>query len=752
MTAFDPRKVLALGDVAVAPSPATSGTSLEVLIAQGDLFPNPSVDGAFNVYVAPANAQPTKANTEVIRLTARSTSGGNYVYTIVRAQEGTTARSITVGDKIYQGISDKVLDDIETAINDLESTLNLATNTILGRKTAGSGDVEELTPTDVAEMLKMNTVINLVRDYGLVGDDSTDNTTALQTALDDAVTNGTPILYAPAGIYRIASGLTIDQSGCNGLKILGDISGQDGTVFKCTSTTGDIFTVSNSAQRVEFENIKFTYSSIPTAGYAIKFSDSSYRCWVSNCQFYYCYEGISVLSSTETKISNVEFRYMFGKYIVNFAGANGAGSYGFTIDKMLADNPYPQTYGAYKTWAISTAYSLNDIINVNGCTYQCSQAGTSAGAGSGPSGVPGTTPANAFTTEITDGTAKWKFVSQQIIWIRHDNYAYSLRLNNTYLLNGQVSVMMSDTANTGTSYPMWLYATQLESDHCTGNSILANYGEGIYITNSWIGSSLNANGIAFGVNFRGEASITNSRITYASQYGVLLNGGGHYVLTGNIIGDNSQASSGTYHGVVLGDGVDNVVIVGNKIGDVVGVSGNPQGYGVYLVSNNDNVRVVGNDLSGNVTGEILNGSTGTKLELQGINTHMYTMQLFAPNQATTTDGATIHWATPATTGTAAQMATTIPRSGKIKRVDVNWQAATAGSNENISIYIRKNDTTDTLVQTVGNTNAVKTFSNSSLDIDVTAGDTICMKSVYPTWGTNPANVRQWAIIYIETGI
>ena len=73
---------------------------------------------------------------------------------------------------------------------------------------------------------------------------------------------------------------------------------------------------------------------------------------------------------------------------------------------------------------------------------------------------------------------------------------------------------------------------------------------------------------------------------------------------------------------------------------------------------------------------------------------------------------------------------------------VIWNAmSVAGSNENISIYIRVNDTTDTLIATVGDTNFSKTFYNNALSIAFNGTtDWFCYKIVYPTWAANPTTI------------
>jgi hypothetical protein len=104
--AFDAHANFGVSSVAVAPSPATTGTSLTVATGEGTRFPA----APFNVTLAPAGVLATPANAEIVRVTARS----GDVLTITRAQEGSVARAVVVGDLCVASITAKALQDIET--------------------------------------------------------------------------------------------------------------------------------------------------------------------------------------------------------------------------------------------------------------------------------------------------------------------------------------------------------------------------------------------------------------------------------------------------------------------------------------------------------------------------------------------------------------------------------------------------------------------------------------------------------------
>lgn len=80
--------------VATAPDPATTGTSLVVATAHGVRLPT----APFTACVCPATGGvPTLDNAEFVRVTVKSTD----TLTIVREQEGTSARTIVEGDLIF---------------------------------------------------------------------------------------------------------------------------------------------------------------------------------------------------------------------------------------------------------------------------------------------------------------------------------------------------------------------------------------------------------------------------------------------------------------------------------------------------------------------------------------------------------------------------------------------------------------------------------------------------------------------------
>jgi len=103
--AFDAHVNFGYGVVATAPSPATSGTTLVLQTGQGALMPAVP----FNATVWPLGQLALVSTAEIVRVT---TIAGDTL-TITRAQEGSSARTIVVGDQVAATITAKTLQDVE---------------------------------------------------------------------------------------------------------------------------------------------------------------------------------------------------------------------------------------------------------------------------------------------------------------------------------------------------------------------------------------------------------------------------------------------------------------------------------------------------------------------------------------------------------------------------------------------------------------------------------------------------------------
>jgi len=91
----------------------------------------------------------------------------------------------------------------------------------------------------------------------------------------------------------------------------------------------------------------------------------------------------------------------------------------------------------------------------------------------------------------------------------------------------------------------------------------------------------------------------------------------------------------------------------------------------------------------------------------------------------------------------------IRKAGTIKIAQIYCYSGTAGTAEAWSLYIRKNNSADTLIATLSVAASERLFTNSALSIAVAAGDYIEIKGIQPGWSTNPLTTIYGGYIYIE---
>jgi len=136
----------------------------------------------------------------------------------------------------------------------------------------------------------------------------------------------------------------------------------------------------------------------------------------------------------------------------------------------------------------------------------------------------------------------------------------------------------------------------------------------INMVNCWAASN-KLHGVICGAQCDGIL-ISGSRIINNQQNGIFLQGGRNYTITGNQIGMNSMQGSALFNGIAVAANISHFTIESNFIGGPLGrigvLASNFQNYGVFIAAGTSNFfSVLGNNLTGNVTGALLNGGTGT---------------------------------------------------------------------------------------------------------------------------------------------
>ena len=199
--------------------------------------------------------------------------------------------------------------------------------------------------------------------------------------------------------------------------------------------------------------------------------------------------------------------------------------------------------------------------------------------------------------------------------IDQNSHCYSVEVNKAALLSGGQRYAMRDDVADVTSYPMWAFAQDLETDHTAGNGVELQAGEGFEAVTSWFGSSLGGAGLAAGGAWRGDLALSACRLYGNAREGLSIAAGKGAALSGLLIGDNGNAQPGVLAGMLVEGEAENVSIAASCCGDMVGVRGNAQGWGVIIrgAPRRVNLSTFGT-LEGNQRGKIRNETRSVRHE------------------------------------------------------------------------------------------------------------------------------------------
>jgi hypothetical protein len=172
-----------------------------------------------------------------------------------------------------------------------------------------------------------------VKDFGATGDGTTDDTAAIQLALN-AGTYGA--VYFPTGTYKVSSALTVNPS----THVFG--SGFD-AIIKTNSATANIFNV--SGQYVYISDLSFNSSVTRTGGYYVDILSGSSRFRMEQFWMYNAKSGICVRDTSSTvTIAQGE---ILNNVAVTGVGIKIAGGLEISIRDVLIDQASQIYAGIY---------------------------------------------------------------------------------------------------------------------------------------------------------------------------------------------------------------------------------------------------------------------------------------------------------------------------------------------------------------------------------------------------------------------
>lgn len=618
--AFDPHANFALTTVAVAPSPASSGTSLTLTSGAGAAeFPDPGPTG-YPVTIWPVGELPLASNAEIARVTGKS----GLTLTIVRAQEGTSARAILAGDQIAVTITAEVISSIENAIPSIVGLLS-AVN-ISGGTTSNNLSALTFSNSNGVSFGLAGSVLTatVATDYQSSG-------AYLTTAMrSDAVTLSNAKISAGT-LSALRSDLTFSNS--NGVSFGLNTNGVlTATVATNYQSQGAYLTTAMQSDAVTLSNIKVSAGGSSALLSAVTFSNSNGLAFGLNAgTITGSYTVPTVTAGSDTAgvsnlgntagtsgvISGDSIRLLFagGNNItlsqsingssatITISGANAGGAQTGISGIVVSDATY--TSG---TISFSNAGNITIASSVNGATQFIRLSGNAAQTNQ--SAIKG------FGVSNTGQTAGNTGISTGIDWV----------------LAGSQSITLSQSTAGGgpntvwVQHPAWL-TTAMQSNAATISNI--NVSGGTTSSNLSAFKLIDSNGVSWSVD-TGSKVYATVKTDYLTSQSTDFNA---ITLGGNTAGTTTFHA--TNNRSIFLNGGNNVTLSGN--GSTITIAAAAQ-------TTQSAIKAIGVSNTGNTAGNT-GVSTGIDLVVAGSNN-------ITISQSTTAGGPNTIWVSGPTVGGA----------------------------------------------------------------------------------------------------
>lgn len=449
----------------------------------------------------------------------------------------------------------------------------------------------------------------MAHPFNAAGNGVADDTAALNAAIAAANANA-GIIYLGEH-HRITAALTPITASNVMLKGRGHFNG--GTAISIDAPSADDFIVVDDAQYVKIQDIWIRgVGALYTTGSAIRLY-ACFRIHLDRLLITQMAVGVDIHSSGPVEMHDITISDVYGQAGVWMHGDALGVAHAMELVRVNVSTSMPSGVSGFtETWQPSTAYSVGNAVIINGNIYQAVTAGTSAASG-GPSGVPGTTVANANTARITDGTVEWVWAMAQYSSYLIEEYTSTVRILDSGGLQGGYGIRMVDNSG-GVNPPAFIRCVNVEFDHVSTAGISLEGGGQAEFEQTFVTSMLNGPAIQILDTFDGLWRFNGGVLfgsgvelmTIAAPYGVLSNfimsGGGIFTLD-------------TYDAIRVDADTHDFQIVDCAISASPGDAVPNTRYAISIAAGCDNYLIQGNNLITHRTGDILNvpGTGPTRL-------------------------------------------------------------------------------------------------------------------------------------------
>jgi len=358
---------------------------------------------------------------------------------------------------------------------------------------------------------------------------------------------------------------------------------------------------------------------------------------------------LAIIGVSDAYIHDVKSYYGFDGITID--GTTAAKTYGVFLDRILTSNAENANFGIGEATIPATAAwtTSNTTISVISCPANVAAGSTIWDMTLAPAGTAVGTFASCSGTTLTLQASAAVGSSGSSDWLRFSSSSYhaadiyvtdsSLGGNSIWgveIANATgVHFKHDDDTNSATGLGVIpgtgqsatvIRANDFEADTPTYNAMLfSQTGTGVIaivnLEGGWAataGGATHANpsaGIIFqapsGPTYLEDVTLNGVLVHNNGGHGIDIQGGSHFIISGQV-NQNSETTNNTYCGIHVAAGVSDWSFYGNAgIGSQFGTL-NQQSYGVCIDPGTSTAYSIIADLSGNQTGELSDGGTGTK--------------------------------------------------------------------------------------------------------------------------------------------
>lgn len=442
-----------------------------------------------------------------------------------------------------------------------------------------------------------------------------DDTNALAAAFQAA--NTTPGVVYLSKWHRVTGILPPLQN--NNVIVTGRGAFNGGTILQVDVTSGVSALQVLNCQYSGFMNLWTVGARALTTGWGVRLQ-GTYRGIAKNLLVSSFGQGVEVDRCTLTEIQYVNLSDIYGAHNHYAHGLSGTHNHAVKYRDCNVGTSYPLTaVGQARDWAQNTLFVAGQICKANGNLYQCLQGGTSAGSGTGPSGLPTTNIATLRSTPITDGTVLWVFAMPATAAYEQGSWAHTFEVLDCGALQGDLGILVHDDAPASGSEPLFSRSHNLQVDHAYGGGVHLRAGSAHDHDKLLVISTLAGDALQVTSGVDGDWSFDNVSVFGCAGAGMTI-GRGDGTVHNARFGAIGTATSNTRDCIEVAAGVQHLTVNDCTLGRV-NTTAITNRYGLSLGAGCDNYTITGNRGYG-VTGGFLNtpGAAATRVLSGNIGT------------------------------------------------------------------------------------------------------------------------------------